>query len=55
MDPDGTAYLDAAERLEAVRAAYRAQLSAEGSGREDALRAVDHGRSVSLVGAAELL
>ncbi len=29
IDPDGTAYLDASERVERVRSAYMAQLAAE--------------------------
>ncbi len=29
VDPDGTAYLDAVDRIEEARAAYRAQVAAE--------------------------
>ena len=40
VDPDGTAYLDVADRLERVRAAYRARVAEEehGAGTTDELR-----------------
>jgi hypothetical protein len=51
IDPDGTAYLDVADRLEQVRAAYRARVLEE----DRAAKMTDDLRGPGLITAAELV
>jgi hypothetical protein len=51
LDPDGTAYLDLADRLEQVRAAYRARLLEE----ERGAGTTNDTRGRGMVTAAELI
>ena len=50
VDPDGTAYLDVADRLEQVRAAYAARVAEE----EREAGAIDERRATGNVATAEL-
>lgn len=53
IDPDGTAYLDAADRIEIARAAYRQRVEIEE--RQEAGEPAEEGRAGAVIVAAETL